>query len=411
MTVIAGRPLGLFHLQLPEVIADPVGFYAELLDAGPVVDPLTGAWLVARHHDVQLLLTHPASSVRMDHAGALARFPGAGLRTAFDALDLHVSFADPPEHGRLRRALAEPVQVRHVRTGLAAAIDQAVTTTFDDLPPARPGTHAGRVDVVAAIAARVPIAVTAHLLGMDDVDLATVRRWSLAWGDVVAAPGHVPTTGRAEVLQAVDELVTYLRDLVTRHEQQPGGTMVDHLVSLIHTGVLSRDEVIANLMMITTAGSETTTNLISAVIMSLADDADLWSLVRREPNLIGEMIEELGRLHPPTQYTARRMTERVVLASGAVIPAGATVVLMLAAANRDPVAFPAPHEIRLDRTGVRPLTYGHGPHHCFGAPLAQFEAHRTVLELATRYRLLAPLPGRPGGTTPTSAASPACRSS
>ncbi|WP_433617025.1 cytochrome P450 [Dactylosporangium sp. CA-139114] len=377
-------------MHRPEVIADPTGFYAQLVTEQPVLfDPVAHTWLVSRHTDVQLLLAHPAASVRMDHTTALARFPGAGLQAAFAALDLHVSFVDGAQHSRIRRALSEPVQVRHVRTRLAGLIDDAVGAAFADLAGLE------LLDVVPAIAARVPIDVTRQMLGIPgDVDTATIRRWSLAWGDIVAAPGHVPTRDRDAVLRTVAELMEHLQHLVTVREQHPGDTMIDALIAAVHGGALSRDELLANVLMLVTAGNETTTNLISAVVMALADDPGLWSLLQDEPGRIRDVVEELGRLHPPTQYTARRLLEPVELSTGDVLPVGASVALMLAAANRDPAAFDLPDQLQLGRAGARGLTFGHGPHHCFGASLALQEVVVVLQHVTAVYEQLRPVSGR-----------------
>ena len=392
MPTIAAEQLGLAQLQLPKTIADPTGFYDQLLQVGAVFDPVAGAWLVSRHGDVRAVLAHPTASVHMDHAAALARFPGAGLEEAFAALDLHVSFVDGDRHRALRRVLAEPVHVRAVRSGgLAKPIEAAVTAALDDL--------AGQpvADLVTGFAARIPIDVTRHLLAIpSSIGTATIRRWSLAWGDVVAAPGHVPTVGRAATLATVAELAAFLRQHVSDREHQPGTAMIDALVAAMQHGAISREALVANLLMLTTAGSETTTNLLSAVVAALADETRLWNILADDPAQIPDAVTELGRLHPPTQYTARRVREPVALPSGPVLPAGASVVLLLAAANRDPRVFTNPARILLDRANhpARPLTFGHGPHVCFGAPLARLEAETAVRLLIERYARLRPLPGR-----------------
>ncbi|MEV6927431.1 cytochrome P450 [Dactylosporangium sp. NPDC051485] len=391
MPTTAAEQLGLAQLQLPETIADPTGFYDQLLRTGAVFDPVAGAWLVSRHGDVRAVLAHPAASVHMDHAAALNLFPGAGLEEAFAALDMHVSFVDGDRHRALRRVLAEPVQVRAVRTGLAEPIAAAVTAALDDL--------AGQpvADLVTGFAARIPIDVTRHLLAIpSSIGTATIRRWSLAWGDVVAAPGHVPTVGRAATLATVAELAAFLRQHVTGREHQPGTAMIDALVTAMQHGAISREALVANLLMLTTAGSETTTNLLSAVVAALTDEPRLWNVLADDPAQIPDAVTELGRLFPPTQYTARRLREPVALPSGPELPAGASVVLLLAAANRDPRVFANPTRILLDRAShpARPLTFGYGSHVCFGAPLARLEAETAVRLLIERYARLRPLPGR-----------------
>ncbi|MET7391896.1 cytochrome P450 [Dactylosporangium sp. NPDC005572] len=392
----ADHQLALHNLQLPGVITDPNPYYAALQVNGPVhFDPFIASWLVCRHRDVQHLLASPHTSVRMRHTDSLARFSGAGLEEAFALLDLHVSFVDDPDHRRLRRTLAEPVQVRRVRTDLAGPIDEAVDTTLDTL--AATVARGEPVDAVTALAAPIPIRVTQHLLGMHDVDIATIQRWSHAWGDIVAAPGHVPTGDRDRLLQTVAELVTYLQTLVDRAERRrasTAGPMLAALVTAIQTRVMRRDEVIANLLMLVTAGNETTANLIATTVMALADDLGLWRLLQAQPERVEAVVEELARLYAATQFTARRTTAAITLPSGIVIPADASVVLMLAAANRDPDAFPDPDRAILGRVGTQPVTFGHGPHLCFGAPLARQEVCRTLHRLVDRFASVTALPGR-----------------
>ena len=170
--------------------------------------------------------------------------------------------------------------------------------------------------------------------------------------------------------------------------------MIAALVSAMLGGSISRDELLANLLMLVTAGNETTANLIANSVMALADNPALWRLVTTEPDRVPDVVEEVGRLFPPTQFTARRATAALTLPSGDVIPAGASLVLMLAAANRDPDAYPDPDRFLPGRPGPQPVTYGHGPHRCFGAPLARQETSRTLQRLASQYLHITPLPGR-----------------
>ncbi|MEV0132618.1 cytochrome P450 [Dactylosporangium sp. NPDC050688] len=412
MTITAAdQQLALHNLQAPEVIADPVPYYTRLRTSAPVYfDPFISTWLLSRHIDVKHVLTSPDTTVQMRHTDTLARFGGAGLEEAFRLLDLHVSFVDDPEHRRLRRTLAEPVQVRKVRTDLTAPIDTAIDAVLDAITDSVQRLEP--VDVATAVADQVPILVTQQLLGIHDVDITTVQRWSHAWSDIVAAPGHVPTGNRAELLHTVAELIAYLQTLIDRHtsaivaerisandttDANAGNareSMITALVSAMLGGSISRDELLANLLMLITAGNETTANLIANSVMALADDPALWRLVTTEPDRIPDVIEEVGRLFPPTQFTARRATAPLTLPSGDVIPVGASVVLILAAANRDPDAFSDPDRFLPGRPGPQPVTYGYGPHLCFGAPLARQETRRTLERLASTFLHLTPLPGR-----------------
>jgi len=154
--------------------------------------------------------------------------------------------------------------------------------------------------------------------------------------------------------------------------------------------VLTEDEVIAGLMMLVTAGHETTAGLIANIVAALLDDPHLAARLADAPDLLPAAIDEMARLHPPTQYTARTAPVDIEIA-GQPIPAGSSVVLMLAAANRDPNAFPDPDHVLLDRPATPPaVAFGRGSHFCFGAGLAQLEARLTVGRLLARCAKLRP---------------------
>jgi cytochrome P450 len=358
------RPYSLYDLARPEFIADPWPLYRWLLaNDGPYWDPGVRSWLVARHADVSRLLDDRGLSAATDHARAAA-FAPPELRHLFPLLDAHVSFVDPPDHTRLRGLLGDPFKPRHL-TALAdwirALVDDVLAGAGD------------RFDVVADLSLPVPLQVIRHLLGMEDVDLATIHRWSTAWGHVVAAPGHLPTGDTRRLREDLDDLIAGLSAAVSAHRAGPRDTVTGMLVRAADAGRLSGAELIGNLMMLVTAGQETTGNLISNAVAALLDRPGLAELLRARPDLLPAAVDELARVYPPTQYTVR--TARAAISVGGQrIEPGQSVVLMLAAANRDPAAFPDPEQVRLDRPAKpRPVSFGHGPHFCFGAPLARLE--------------------------------------
>src|SRR6266545_3175345 len=321
----SGR-LSLYDLQPPEVLADPWPWYRSLLAAdGPYCDPTVRSWLVSRHADVSRLLTDRRLSVAMDHQ-RVARVAPAATRHWYPLLDAHVSFVDPPRHTGLRSVLAVPFKPAVVSAlELDGYVADVVEAALDRV------AGAGRMDVVTDLAYRIPLQVMRHILGLDGVDLPTLRRWSNAWGEVVAAPAHLPTGDTGQLVADVNDLIGFLRETVAEHRASPRDTVTGLLVRAAAAERLTEDEVIAGLMMLVTAGHETTANLISNIL------------------------------------------------------AGSSVVLMLAAANRDPAAFPNPGAVLLDRPAApQHVTFGHGPHFCFGAPLARLEARLTLRRLLTR---------------------------
>jgi cytochrome P450 len=368
------RPYSLYDLQRPEFIADPWPIYRWLLATdGPYWDRGVRSWLVARHAEVSRLLDDRGLSAATDH-GRAAGYATPEIRHIFALLDAHVSFVDPPDHTRMRRILAEPFKPRRV-----AALAGWISATVDAVLARCADT--GQLDVVADLSLPIPLQVIRHLLGLEEIELATLYRWSAAWGHVVAAPGHLPTGDTRQLRDDLDELVASLRAAVAAHRARPRDTVTGALVRAADHGQLSDAELIGNLMMLVTAGQETTGNLISNAVAALVDQPDLARLLRTRPELLPAAVDELARAYPPTQYTVRTARSAIEI-GGKLIEPGHSVVLMLAAANRDPAAFEDPETVRLDRPAApRPVAFGHGPHFCFGAPLARLETELVLAGL------------------------------
>jgi cytochrome P450 len=227
---------------------------------------------------------------------------------------------------------------------------------------------------------------------MAEVELATLYRWSTAWGHVIASPGHLPTGDTQQLRADLDDLIASLHATVAAH--RAGGpapdTVTGLLVGAVADGRLRETELIGNLMMLVTAGQETTGNLISNAVAALLDQPGLARRLGANPELLPAAVDELARVYPPTQYTVRTARTAIDI-GGRRIAAGQSVVLMLAAANRDPAAFEDPDTVRLDRPArPRPVAFGHGPHFCFGAPLARLETQLVLAGLLARCADLRP---------------------
>ncbi len=377
----------LYDLTRPEVIADPWPWYADLRARGPVLwDPYTGSWLITRYADITAVLAHrDAFTVWMDHQRRAETAPPA-MRRAFCYLDRIVAFVEAADHTRLRRVLAGPFGPASI-AGLDAEVAALVTDALDRV------VADAAMEVVADLASRVPLQVISRLLGCQDVDLATLRRWSAAWGTVIAAPGHL-LFDADQILADVDELIDYLTGLVAAHRARPRGTVTSALAAAAEAGDLDHDEVVGNLMMLLAAGNETTANVIANAVAALADMPPLADLLRGASGLLPTAVEELSRLYPSNQYTAR-IARTAQTIHGHPIAAGQSVVLMLACANRDPDAFGNPDAVLLDRPATpRHLGFGHGPHYCFGAALARLEIRHVMQGVLARCLDLRPAGSR-----------------
>jgi cytochrome P450 len=351
--------------------------YAALAAAGPVVRlPLPSgqlAWLVTGHAHVRQVLVDP----RLRRGGPNGPF-AADLPPGIDvALNSSMLTADPPDHGRLRRLVSAAFTRRRV-DAMAARIQQITDDLLDDLPadPAQP------VDLVEAFAYPLPMTVICHLLGVPD-DLRPRFR----------ACSRVLVTGSLAGLDvyhaAATEMVGILRGLVADRRVAPSADLLSALVAARDgeggDDRLTEDELTSTAFLLLVAGHETTVNLVANGVHALLERPDQLALLRAEPHGLSAAVEELLRHDGPVQVTIPLVTVEPVEVGGVVIPAGEVVVPGLLAANRDPARFARPDRLDLQRLDGGHVAFGHGVHHCLGAPLARLEGRIALGTLIGRY--------------------------
>ncbi|MFE3607564.1 cytochrome P450 family protein [Streptomyces goshikiensis] len=357
--------------------ADPYAFYARLRAAGPVhliaapSPEHEPSWLVVGHEEARAALNHPGLSKDWRNSDWFL----SALATPANANMLE---SDPPQHTRLRRLVAREFTARRVEA-LRPRVEQ-ITHELLDAMAARPERTA---DLIEALAFPLPMTVICELLGVPDLDRERFRYWS---SEVVAptAPGPDNTPHR--------ELGAYLGELVEAKAKSPGE---DLLSALIRTrdedgDSLSPDELIGMAFLLLIAGHETTVNLISNGVRALlAHPEQLADLRADYDGLLGGAVEEMLRYDGPVQNATFRYARVDVEIGGAAIPAGATVLVSLAAADRDPARFAEPDRFDIRRAAQGHLAFGHGLHFCIGAPLARMEGHIAVRTLLERFPDLA----------------------
>ena len=157
------------------------------------------------------------------------------------------------------------------------------------------------------------------------------------------------------------------------------------LVEVEESGdVLTEDEIVATCNLLLIAGHETTVNLIANATLALLRHPGQWAALRRDPGRAGAVIEETLRYDPPVQLIGRVAGEDMTIGSVRV-PKGDNMLLLLAAAHRDPAATDRADEFDPDRPVIRHLGFGKGPHFCLGAPLARLEATVALTALTARF--------------------------
>ncbi len=364
------------------LIQDPEPVYRDLQAGGPVQPVVmpngVRGWLVTSYAQARALLDDRRLSKDVTRARDL--FPAGTAGAHASPLAAHMLNSDPPDHTRLRRLVSKAFTTRAV-TRLRPRIEQIT----DDLLTAMPAQ--GQVDLVDSFAFPLPITVISELLGVPDGDRDRMRTWSRAI--VSGAPQEAWQ-------RASGEVTGYLRALVAAKRAVPTEDLLSDLVHVCDQGDrLTGDELVSMAFLLLLAGHETTVNLIANSVLALLRNPGQMALLRSDPGLVPDAVEEFLRSESPVHIATVRFTTEPVPAGETTIPAGEFVMISLLAANHDGDRFPAPAQLDLTRAAGGHVAFGHGIHYCIGAPLARLEAEIALQRLLSRFATLT-LAGEPG---------------
>jgi pimeloyl-[acyl-carrier protein] synthase len=375
----AQLPLSLYHLLDPDVLADPYPLYRRLRMESPVHwDPYLHAWVLTRYDDVSTVFRRFSANC----APGPEYFEALGVPEVAPLARVMVKqmlFLDAPAHTRLRRLAGpafQPARVGTLRPHIQAIADRLI----DDIG----ARGSGRMDLLADFAEPLPAMVTTELLGVPVEHHAELKEWSVTFAEVLGNFQHNPDR-LPGVLVAVENLSAYFRDAIAEQRRDPRDGLLGALLAAEVDGDrLTDDEIAANCIVTMVGGLETTTNLIGNGMLTLLRNPQEMHRLRNEPTVMPAAVEELLRYESPSQHTARIALDDVVL-GGKHIRKGQTVIVVMAAANRDPDRFPDPDRLDFDRPDNRHLAFGWAAHFCFGAPLARLEAAISFTSLLRRF--------------------------
>ena len=368
----------------PAVNDCPYHAYRELRDEAPVwVDRRTGMYVISRYDDVKAVLldTERFSSERpVRRGGPMAEkvralyeekgwvpAPTLAGRNDLNHKQMRALFNHAYRPNRIKQL--EPVIERYAHELIDAFIGR------------------GRFDVVSEFAVPLPLLVIAVQVGANLDDIWRIKGWTDAWVQrlgMMQTPDEVIWSTEMEI-----EAQQYFQAIFERLRVEPDDTLLSDLVNtpIPEWGRTLTDEELHAEMMADTfvGGSETTTNAISAGVKLLIENPTEWAKVRHDPSRYAPLLlEEVLRLESPVQALFRVAAVDVEL-HGVTIPAGAMVSIRYGAANRDDRNFADAESFDLDRADVRShIAFGHGIHHCLGAPLARRELLHAFTALATR---------------------------
>ncbi|MCX4515795.1 cytochrome P450 [Streptomyces sp. NBC_01619] len=361
----------------PAFARDPHPYYASLRAQGPASQVRlangTSAWLVTDYDTTRAVLADPRfSNVPPQRAGRPK--PDSPARHARACLDRHMLNSDAPAHTRLRQITSAAFSARRV-DALRPRVEELAFDLVSQLSARLDGEVV--VDLVDTFAFPLPVLVISEILGVPEQDRADLREWTYRVGSPTDA---LPTDSADE---AWLRLHGYFTALIAHKRHQPGQDLFSALVHDATDGGLDEGELLAMAFLLLFAGYETTMNLLASASLLLLTHPGELAKARRSPQHWAAVVEESLRHASPLEGTTwRRTTQKVKLPNGTVIPPDASVLAVLAAANRDPARFSDADAFRPGRYLAGPsepraaahLAFGHGPHFCIGSQLARLEA-------------------------------------
>ncbi|MDO3400423.1 cytochrome P450 [Mycolicibacterium neoaurum] len=358
---------------------DPVPELGEIRDGAGVQSVVSAlgnpVYLVTRYEDVKAVLAD------YEHFSN-SRPPGFALPGAPPMSDEELARAragnllglDPPEHQRLRRMLTPEFTIRRMKR-LEPRIAEIVDDRLDAMAAAGPPA-----DLISQFALPVPSLVICELLGVPVEDRPDFEQRSARQLDLA-----LPIAERMELQRQSRE---YMHSLVSRARRKPGEDILGMLIRE-HGAELTDDELVGIAGLLLLAGHETTSNMLGLGTLALLRAPEQLAMVRDDPDAIGPAIEELLRWLSVVHHAIPRFTTAEVEVAGATIPPGMLVFASLPAGNRDPAFVDSPDDMDVRRGAAGHLAFGHGIHHCLGAPLARMEMRIAFPALFRRFPGLA----------------------
>ena len=359
---------------------NPFPFYEALQERDPVHwSPAIKSWIITRYDDVrQVAMSSNMSSDRLrPFYAALKDERRDILSGVMRYLNEWLVFKAPPEHTRLRKMMNVVFSLQLIQSR-EVAIRKTVEQLLEAVDPSN------EVDFMEKVAVLLPAYVILDMMGLPREDFAEIKQWS---DDLRLFIG----TSRSEedkyrkARDGADRMSSYFRDVIAQRRSAPSDDVITAMVNAKDAnGALSEDELVAMCMLVLFGGHETTTSLLGSAVVALIQHPEQKQKLHDDPALIDAAVEEFLRYDGPSNSIARVAAVDHEL-HGKKLVAGDRVFAMINAANRDPRRFDRPHELILDRTPNRHLTFGQGLHFCLGAPLARLEAKVCIGSLVAQY--------------------------
>lgn len=315
------------------------------------------AWLVTGYEEARSLLSDPRIS--SDRTNEHFPYPSPG-RAALETSGRTFIVMDPPEHTRLRRVFTRYFAIKRIerlRPSVQEIVDDLVAGIAELDPP---------VDLVERLAREVPARTICRVLGIPVEERFFFQQLDNERNMLGTSPDAV--------LRATEKMLDYVDRLIAAKQRQPDDGLVSVLVQeQLAAGTIERDELIAAIRLLITAGHETTTNMIGLGVLTLLSNPEQLAQLRADPALVPQAVEELLRYISVFHISPTRVATDTIEIAGQVIAAGDGVIPVIAGANRDGAVFPDPDAFDIHREARHHVAFGYGVHQCLGQSLARIE--------------------------------------
>ena len=382
MTTMLKEPI---HDELlsPANLRNPYPYYAMLREEAPVYwNAKFDTWVVTSYPAVVWALRHPeqfSSEVflRDDKPPSppIAEADLPKYQFNLDYMNNWFIRRDRPDHLRMRRAVHPVFNPKYIDNRFRAMVQGIIQDLLRDFD-----AESGEMDVLKDFANAMPVLVIANWLGMPADDREFIRTLSR---QLLSLDQETPDR-HTRVHEAITTLNDYVNPLVETRVSEPGDDLLSVLAIGEREGALTREEVLGNTLLLLIAGHQTTINLVGNGTMALMRNPDQWQLLKEDDSLLVRATEELLRYDSPVKRAPRIALQDIEL-GGAKIREGEKVMVIINAANRDPMAFERPEDLDLMRYPNPHVAFGGGIHHCLGANLARLEGQEAFRALTHKF--------------------------
>lgn len=377
----------LYNPLDPAFRRDPYPTFHRLRSVDPVHwSPGGYCWVLTRHDHIKAVLSDKRFGIGLDRLMQIPALQATFAEPYNRIIRTQILAADPPDHTRIRALANPPFTAPRVDT-LRPRIQQIVDGLLDARAEAR------QMDFIAELAYPLPFTVICDLLGVPEAEREPLAGWThQLMRTTDPTPMSLDEVDDANA--AAQSFRGYFMDLARDRRKNPGSDLFSQLVDWRDRDALSDEEMIANTILLFCAGHDTVVNLFGNGLYHLCKNPDQLALLRADPSLLRNAVEELIRYDASVQI-ARRIPFEDVYIGGVRIYENQYVLCCLGAGNRDPEVYPDPDRLDITRKNIRPLSFGGGIHYCLGAQLARVEAEivfRTVLQRMPALALATPEP-------------------